>query len=631
MNENTNATFQQSEAERENPPTETAAATDAETLAATTSWACITGEVGYGDYDSEESLDDKLSEIDTALVGKASTVHTHSVNDVNGLAPVATSGSYTDLSGKPTLATVATSGDYDDLTNKPTAYTHPTSHPATMITGLAEVATTGSYNDLADKPTIPTIPTSLPANGGNSDTVDGMHASEFAVANHTHGQYASVTHGHAVSDVTGLAGELDGKADASHTHDYAASTHAHTLADVSETSEKKVMTAAERTKLEGVEANANNYIHPANHAASMITGLATVATSGKYTDLSDKPTTMTPSAHTHAQSDVTGLTTALAGKADTEHSHNQADVSGLSDALAGKANATHTHSDYAASSHTHTQGEITGLTAALSGKSDTNHTHTQSGVEGLTEALATKANASHTHTAASIGAAASDHDHDEEYILKALQFTADNGNIKHSYEATDDVLAKMADLDCGVHTCYCPVASVNAPKQTEAWRFLVHKTGTSKNYGWCMAFGSRGSVYSNYIDQGNWRGWKTIHDIEPEPLWTGAMYMTSGHTVTPTKTLSQCRNGWMLLWSDYDAGDSENNYDFSVTMIPKRAYTGQVWGGGQFLCMVPSHYAVDSNNYMMKCLHIHDTKIVGHEYNTAVERNDVVLRAVYEF
>lgn len=30
------------------------------------------------------------------------------------------------------------------------------------------------------------IPTSLPANGGNADTVDGKHASDFAVANHNH-------------------------------------------------------------------------------------------------------------------------------------------------------------------------------------------------------------------------------------------------------------------------------------------------------------------------------------------------------------------------------------------------------------------------------------------------------------
>lgn len=36
-----------------------------------------------------------------------------------------------------------------------TVYTHPSTHPASMITGLADVAKSGSYNDLTDKPTIP--------------------------------------------------------------------------------------------------------------------------------------------------------------------------------------------------------------------------------------------------------------------------------------------------------------------------------------------------------------------------------------------------------------------------------------------------------------------------------------------
>ena len=48
-----------------------------------------------------------------------------------------------------------------------TVYTHPSTHPASMINGLAKVATSGSYNDLSNKPT---IPASLPANGGAATT-----------------------------------------------------------------------------------------------------------------------------------------------------------------------------------------------------------------------------------------------------------------------------------------------------------------------------------------------------------------------------------------------------------------------------------------------------------------------------
>lgn len=44
-----------------------------------------------------------------------------------------------------------------------TVYTHPSTHPASMITGLAAVATSGSYADLSDKPTIPTVPTDVSA------------------------------------------------------------------------------------------------------------------------------------------------------------------------------------------------------------------------------------------------------------------------------------------------------------------------------------------------------------------------------------------------------------------------------------------------------------------------------------
>ena len=58
---------------------------------------------------------------------------------VNGAAPSSFSGSYTDLTNKPSLATVATSGSYADLTNTPS---------------LATVATSGSYADLTNKPTL---------------------------------------------------------------------------------------------------------------------------------------------------------------------------------------------------------------------------------------------------------------------------------------------------------------------------------------------------------------------------------------------------------------------------------------------------------------------------------------------
>lgn len=64
------------------------------------------------------------------------------------------------------------------------------------------------------------------------------------------------------------------KADADHTHSgYAPSSHGHSYNDLSD---KPTIPSA--------------YTHPENHPASMVTGLATVATTGNYDDLNGKPT-----------------------------------------------------------------------------------------------------------------------------------------------------------------------------------------------------------------------------------------------------------------------------------------------------------------------------------------------------
>lgn len=772
----------QSYDEQPNPPT-TEENVRLQSLAATnTLWACLAREVAYGENDSETSVVDKIEAVEATIAGKANASHTHTYGDISGLSVVASTGSYSSLSGTPDLAEVATSGDYNDLTNKPAEYVHPATHPASMITGLSDVATSGSYTDLTDKPTIPIVPTSLPADGGNADTVDNKHASDFATANHTHTQYASTAHTHEISDVTGLAGELDGKAAATHTHsNYAAKTHTHTLADISETTEKKVMTAAERTKLNGIATGANNYSHPATHPASMITGLAEVATSGSYDDLTDKPTSMSPTAHTHAQSDITGLANALSGKASTEHTHAQDDITGLTDALAGKASSSHTHgaatttangmmsatdkakldgiatganktvvdsalsttstnpvqnkvintalSGKANSSHTHTLDNvsetttkkimtaaertklsgiaegankythpashdvsmITGLsTVATSGKysdlsgkptsmTPTAHTHEQADITGLETALAGKAASTHTHSAVTTsangmmtaadktklngiatgankttvdtalsststnpvqnkvinsalsGKANASHNHDTKYISKSLQLTADDGDVSVSWTG-QNVVSKFLALPCGMCTAYAAKGTTGNPNDDESFRFICHKTG-SDLFGWAMAHGAKGSVYSGYVDNGTWRGWKCIYESTNSPLWSGAYYMNATQTVTPSKALSKCRNGWVLVWSDYDASTSKpTGADHFTTVIPKLNGGAATWNGQSVTLAIPTALS-DSGVLTMagKKIYVHDTKIVGHAVNRIAPANDVVLRAVYEY
>ena len=81
-----------------------------------------------------------------------------------------------------------------------TVYSHPTNHPATMITGLAKVATSGSYNDLTNRPT------SLPANGGNSSTVNGHTVLSNVPAN---AKFTDTTYANATTSKAGLMSNTD--------------------------------------------------------------------------------------------------------------------------------------------------------------------------------------------------------------------------------------------------------------------------------------------------------------------------------------------------------------------------------------------------------------------------------------
>lgn len=52
------------------------------------------------------------------------------------------------------------------------------------------------------------------------------------------------------------------------------------------------MSATDKQKLDGISVGATSYTHPATHPATMITGLAAVAMSGMYFDITGRPTTV---------------------------------------------------------------------------------------------------------------------------------------------------------------------------------------------------------------------------------------------------------------------------------------------------------------------------------------------------
>lgn len=240
-------------------------------------------------------------------------------------------------------------------------YTHPSTHPASMITGLASVATSGSYNDLTDKPTIPaasTVDSELSSTSTNpvqnkviKEALDGKLGKNETAARATQdgaGNTISTTYA-SKADVSALlstklgvtatayAATRDGAGN-NIVNTYAKKTDipsAYTLPNATSstlggvkigsnisvsdgtisitksnvtsalgytppasdttygdatTTSSGLMSSTDKVKLNGIADNANYYIHPSTHPASMISGLATVATSGSYNDLTNKPT-----------------------------------------------------------------------------------------------------------------------------------------------------------------------------------------------------------------------------------------------------------------------------------------------------------------------------------------------------
>ena len=287
-------------------------------------------------------------------------------------------------------------------------YVHPDTHPASMITGLSKVATSGSYTDLSNRPTIPTktseltndsefiTETELNAKGYLAAESDPKYTADkpnIALKSEIPTKVSQLTNDSGyVTDISGKVDKISGKGlstndltnalksnyDAAYTHSQSAHAPSNAQANIIEDikvnntslkiTDKSVnidlsgkvdkvsgkglstndYTTAEKNKLAGIAENANNYTHPSTHDATMITEDAThrfvtdteKATwdaksnfSGSYNDLTNKPTIPTVDAALSSTSTNAiqnkAVSSALSGKADSAHKHTASDVSGL--------------------------------------------------------------------------------------------------------------------------------------------------------------------------------------------------------------------------------------------------------------------------------------------------------------
>ena len=278
-------------------------------------------------------------------------------------------------------------------------------------------------------------------------------------------------------------------------------------------------------------AQGTGYTHPETHPASMISGLAPVATTGSYNDLKDQPAI--PAAYTHPgahpMSMITGLADALGAKADLvdgkvpasqlpgfvddvlEYANRAAfPATGESGKIYVAQDTDKTYrwsgSDYVVISDTIALGE-TAATAYRGDRGKIAYDHSQNGTVHVTasqkESWDSKADG--------------DHDHTGTYIPKSLQFTSDIGGMEKTFYTEDNtnLISELEALSMGFHTVYSQAGVAGNPNAVESFRCFIHKP--SSNIMWVLAFGTTGSMFTKYWNGGTWHNWREIYSTGKIP------------------------------------------------------------------------------------------------------------------
>ena len=355
---------------------------------------------------------------------------------------------------EPYTAGSATSVPWSGVTGKPSTFT-PSAHTHTIanVTGLQDAldgkaasSHTHTKSQITDFPASLKNPNSVviklnsgTTEGTNMFTYDGSAAKSINVTPAGIGAAAS-SHTHTIANVTGLQTALDGKAASSHTHaianvtglqdaldSKAASSHTHTkdqvgLGNVDNTADS-AKNVAMATKLQTYKSNSTTETYGTEYPLiaqwdstgkiiNMIcTGYTVRVQSAATADsanavtwgnVSGKPSTFTPSTHTHTKSQITDFPASLKNPTSLSIQLNGGDSISYDGSTAKSIDITPAGIGAAASTHTHTIANVTGLQTALDGKAASSHTHTIANVTGLQGALDGKAASSHTHAIANV-------------------------------------------------------------------------------------------------------------------------------------------------------------------------------------------------------------------------------------
>ena len=110
-----------------------------------------------------------------------------------------------------------------------------------------------------------------------------------------------------------------------------------------------------------------------------------------------------------------------------------------------------------------------------------------------------------------------------------------------------------------------------------------------------------------------------------DELWSGGWFMNGSQTVTPKKKLSECANGWLLVFTNAE-NDASTKTEFQYLFIHKRhvkkySATGIVFPTASY----------NGAKTGVKYLYITDTNIKGNDLNGNAANKFKIMTEIYEW
>lgn len=130
---------------------------------------------------------------------------------------------------------------------------------------------------------------------------------------------------------------------------------------------------------------------------------------------------------------------------------------------------------------------------------------------------------------------------------------------------------------------------------------------------------SKGPIYRKSGNSSSITDWVLINSGFDWQLWSGALLMSDQDTIYPSVPLSQCPNGWVLLWAQYDNGTAKK-WANTYTIVHKSHLDDRAGQGVICVTSTQNTFGID------KYVYVNDTWIKGNVNNS--KNNQVALQKV---